>query len=392
MIGVGISATCVAAGVLIIRHEDLRNLQIRRKFENITIRIMVSQSKEELAAGRRVARMYLTDADVAALRKLPNVREVIVWLGLDVENVKCGEKTAPSWPVIATDNTISPIICGLDMGYFAVVKGRMFTREEQRRGDRVCLVSKDGVGTLVGKTDPIGRAISMAGQDFRVIGVTKLSSAKTMVESESEDRSPQPVSNANTSIHVPRLAAESFSGHTYRRVEVLPRDENRAAREIDDLLSKRIGPIEAGFAASAFVMPKIARSILLVIAMTGIMMVIAAAAGVVNVMLVSVTERRREFGIRRAVGATARDIVSQVLAESIMLCLFGGGIGVALATFLVYMGDRQAAVKFDAMTYMPEILTGVAFVVLIGVIGGVNAAIYASRLRPAEAIASGARG
>jgi ABC-type antimicrobial peptide transport system permease subunit len=111
---------------------------------------------------------------------------------------------------------------------------------------------------------------------------------------------------------------------------------------------------------------------------------LVAGVGIMNIMLVSVTERTQEIGLRKAVGARAKDILRQFLAEAVVLCLFGGGAGILLG--------RGVSIAVTALLRWPTVpsltacLTAVAVSVIVGIVFGYYPAWKASRLDPIEAL------
>ena len=110
--------------------------------------------------------------------------------------------------------------------------------------------------------------------------------------------------------------------------------------------------------------------------------------GVMNIMLVSVTERTREIGIRRAVGARSRDIVRQFVAEALALCLLGGLIGILLGVGLSIFVDGKNIADMDVTTVVQPWSIGIAFLVSggVGLLSGIYPAFRASKLDPIVAL------
>ena len=113
---------------------------------------------------------------------------------------------------------------------------------------------------------------------------------------------------------------------------------------------------------------------------------IVAGVGVMNIMLVSVTERTREIGIRMAVGARQRDILQQFLIEAVLICLIGGALG-AVLTLIIGFIYAHVSTRFPMIFSAASIIYALAISMFIGVICGYLPARHAARLDPIEALA-----
>ena len=162
------------------------------------------------------------------------------------------------------------------------------------------------------------------------------------------------------------------------QVTAVLRDRHRIrAGAPDDFKIRDHTEISETFAATSRVMT----NLLLVVALISL---IVGGVGIMNIMLVSVTERTREIGIRMAVGARARDILRQFLVEAVVLCLAGGGAGILLGRGVSVA--ITALLHWPTLPSLPAIIASVAVAVTVGIIFGYYPAWKASRLDPIEAL------
>lgn len=261
-----------------------------------------------------------------------------------------------------------------------LARGRLFYASEIRDSDRVCVLGHLVARELFRSRDPLGQRLFVQGQPFTVIGVT--------VErgEDWDERVWVPVTTA-----MRRL----FSQDHIERIEVQARDEaslNAAARQIEVLLRSRHHlrreqkndfetRNQQDRLDAASETNQIFTSLLAGIA--GVSLLVGGI-GIMNVMLVSVTERTREIGIRRAFGARRRDILSQFLIESLLLCGIGAALGMAVGIAACQVGAAYAswpvAVTADAIALSGTVAAGV------GLFFGSFPALRAASISPIEAL------
>jgi ABC-type antimicrobial peptide transport system permease subunit len=163
-----------------------------------------------------------------------------------------------------------------------------------------------------------------------------------------------------------------------RQVTAVLRDRHHIQPgEPDDFRIRDLTEISQTFAATSRVMT----NLLLVVALISL---IVGGVGIMNIMLVSVTERTHEIGIRMAVGAQARDILRQFLVEAVVLCLAGGVVGILLGRGA--SASITALLHWPTVPSLPAIIASVAVAVTVGIIFGYYPAWKASRLDPIEAL------
>ncbi|MBN1827053.1 MAG: ABC transporter permease [Candidatus Eisenbacteria bacterium] len=261
--------------------------------------------------------------------------------------------------------------------------GRPVAPLEVRRSKNVAVIGSEIAETLWPNRDPIGRVFRIAGRHFRVIGVA-------------EPRASRLGQNRNRFVILPITTyGKTFGSGESIEIKFRAEDPAGVERVVEEVrfamrLRNRLKPSEEDvFSVTTSerilsLWEKISSAIFR--ALIGLVSIALVVGGVVlmNVMLVAVTERTREIGIRKALGATRANVLGQFLAESVTLSVIGGAIGVAL-------GFAIAAV-ISAATPVPSaiqpwaIAAGLAVTFLIGILFGTYPASRASRLDPVEAL------
>jgi putative ABC transport system permease protein len=265
-------------------------------------------------------------------------------------------------------------------------KGRFLNESESRGGRNVCVIGLDIAEGLFTDEDPIGKIIKVRDQEYQVIGVfarqgsflglfswdaqivIPLKSYIKFFKSNQENASIRVKVKDKTRAEE---AKEELRGVMRRIRGLLPEQADNFTINEQKLLRTTIEPIKAGLAiAGLFV--------------TGLALFVGAI-GIMNITFVSVKERTREIGTRKALGARRRTILLQFLIEAVSICLVGGTAGLVIA-FGLFKLIASAFPKFP-MEFSPVlILVAMVISVLTGIISGFAPAWQASRLNPVEAL------
>ncbi|MBU2461449.1 ABC transporter permease [bacterium] len=257
--------------------------------------------------------------------------------------------------------------------------GRTFTGNEVRYSEKVCVVGKELFYDLFGKPKTLGQEIKIEGVYFRVIGVMDLKL----------EFGPM---NINTAIAIPSSCAQRLLGtREIYTVQFLAK-EGASIPLLKKKIKNHLRQIFGGrdsFEVHSMdellsMLDKVMGVISIVLGSIAGISLLVGGIGIMNIMLVSVRERTREIGIRKACGATKGNILLQFLIESLVLCVSGGGIGVLASVGLILIISKVMNVAFFISSL--AIILGFSFSCVVGIFFGVYPAYLAAKLNPVEAL------
>jgi len=279
----------------------------------------------------------------------------------------------------------------LDVRQWPLASGRSFEPGEMAGAAKVCLIGATVARQLFGAADPLDQSIRIKRVPFTVIGVLDVK-GQSLMGTDQDDLVLVPIKTARSRVLGTASAARNRTVGTIwvkvadgldtkvveEQVRSLLRQRHRIQAGADDDFSLRnLAEVMAAQEASS-------RVLALLLAAVASVSLLVGGIGIMNIMLVSVTERTREIGLRMAVGARTRDILGQFLVEAVTLSLIGGLIGVALG-----VGGSVAIAQLAGwrIVLSPEAVgLAVAFAFAIGVFFGFYPARKAARLNPVEAL------
>jgi putative ABC transport system permease protein len=319
----------------------------------------------------------LKPADVRALDDLPGTRLVAPHTLLQ-ESLAFGRRTSGGM-LIGTNEQ------AFELRGWTLAAGRAFSAQEARTGARVMVIGeklrRDLFRDFAG--DPVGAKIEVRGQRFRVIGVLT-------------DQGAGIFGGSNQAV-MPARAVQALLGGVDRINSIMIKAEREEGvplleAQVKALLRQRhaIRPSEeddfklqtqADLLATVTTITRVFTALLAGIAAISLLV---GGIGIMNIMLVTVTERTREIGVRKALGAKRRDILGQFLVESAGLSLAGGLVGMALGIGLTWGVTRATGMPF--VVSAPAVLGGAAFSIAVGVFFGLYPAYKAAGLAPVDAL------
>jgi len=271
-----------------------------------------------------------------------------------------------------------------DIDTRAVELGRYFTPSEAEHRANVCLIGDTLVQQLFLGMDPVGKTIRVGNDEFMVVGIMEKIGSVLGQDQDNFVMVPLPVflrmQGAHTSLTINvKTSTDNFQKAEDQAQLILRARRHLTGKMDDDFF---LGTKESYMA----LWRSISSAFFAVFIMVSAISVVIGGIVIMNVMLVSVTLRRREIGVRRAVGATKRDILRQFMAESFMQCIVGGLTGITLG-FLVALALRTYT-PFPASVQTWVAVLGVFLSSGVGLFFGIYPALRASRVDPVVALRS----
>jgi len=292
--------------------------------------------------------------------------------------------------VVAGDQNWSTMVQGGDENYtvvreWPVADGRTFTVSDVRAAAKVCVLGATVAHELFGDDSPIGTTVRIRKLPFQVIGVLTTKGSNSWGQDQ-DDIVVAPLTTVQKklmgitwvgSVLVSALS-ETQVPDAIDQITLLMRQRHRIAPgQSDDFTVRSQAEIASTAEGTSQVMTLLLSSVALVSLLVG-------GIGIMNIMLVSVTERTREIGVRRALGARGVDIMLQFLAEAAIVSLAGGAIGVLLGVGIARIVSEVA--HWPTLVGLGSILLAFGFSAMVGLVFGYYPALSAARLNPIDSL------
>ncbi|SEN59214.1 ABC transporter permease [Lihuaxuella thermophila] len=316
---------------------------------------------------------FFTETDLQDLRQIPEIKQVVA-SSFEMASVQYRDKKATGTLVFGVNNNAF-----LEMSGISVEKGRSFQSADFHSMSGGAILSKSLAEKLFPQQNPIGKIIRIGSQPVPVIGVLETPEGLQAMVQTSEVYLPartwrnifgmMKISQVTLQVKEPGMMESAGK----KAVKLLNRNHNKK----DGYEVQNIEQMLQGIT-------RIANIMTIVIGSIGGISLLVGGIGVMNIMLVSVTERTREIGIRKALGATRGNILMQFLVESMTLSVIGGGIGILLGAGVA--GILDGLNIWPAKVSVPVGIGGVLFSMLFGVVFGILPANKAARLHPIECL------
>ena len=377
----------VASVIVLVSISEGTKRAVEEQIASFGANLLIIRPGSSMFGGRRGGAGTadpLTDGDVEALRN-----EIAGLAGVS------GEVSTASTVVFGGVNW-STRIQGVNPDYFSargwtIEQGRAFSGAEEQSGRRYAVIGQTIINELFDGADPLGQAIRIGGQPFEIIGTVEAKGENSW----GMDQDYVIFAPLNT---IRQRFGAGISVTQRDAVQTVYADiapgesTSRIIADIEDLLRIRRGiapGAEDDFAVGSLAEFIRARNetesqLGLLLAVGAGIVLLVGGIGIMNIMLVSVTERTREIGLRLAVGAKRRDVRNQFLIESVVLCLIGGlaGLVAGVSGTLIYAEVGQLEIAIDPVI----VAIAIGASAMVGVFFGLYPAHRASRLDPIEAL------
>jgi len=385
MLGIIFGVGAVIAAVSMTQGAKAATLEQFKRFGTNTLRVVPGQMRRGPVGGGMGSEQTLTYADALAIAKeCPSVLAVAPEVN-SMAQVKAGSANTNT-RIIGTTESFPQV------QNYTLAEGTFFTDRDIKARRKIAVLGPTVVENLFGAGQSVvGKQIKISGMTFNVLGQFKAKGSAGFFSPD--DQIVVPLATAMYRLIGPRAGLTSRRD-SVNSISVQFRDTkvaSRAEAEVEALLRDRhhIGSASENdfsiMSAAELIQgaEESNRILTLLFGSIAAVSLLVGGIGIMNIMLVSVTERTREIGLRKAVGATPTDILRQFLIEALTLSVVGGAVGVGLGIGLAYF---LRAVGMNTAVSLPWVVVAFSFAALVGIFFGILPSRKAAMLDPIEAL------
>ncbi|MFC1698598.1 ABC transporter permease [Candidatus Omnitrophota bacterium] len=367
MLGIAIGVASIISVIAIgqgAKHNFLR--RIRSLGTNACMILLKSDSKYRLS-----------NSDIELLQNIPEIVKIAPKYDENSIDVKYGNKHCNAY-INATVPESQEVI-----NFFAA-RGRFITEDDLKYSRKVAVLGNNVVKELFGDEDPIGKDIKIKNIKFNVVGVMEEKGADDFLERD-----------GNVFIPLTTGQRRVFGDRYIKKITVKIATDKAvpiAKKKIKEVLRKRhnLRPGQKDdfrlFDSSVYISfaKQAGGTFTLLLSLVAAINLLVGGIGIMNIMLVSVAERTREIGLRKAIGAMNRDIITQFITETVVLSIAGGMVGIAVGI----VASHFIGLKTDWITLvtLDSLILAISFAFVIGILSGLYPAYKAANLKPVEAL------
>lgn len=372
----------VAAVVLMVAAGQTVQNEITKTFDSMGTNLIIIGPGETVSGGVRGGRgrPSVSFEDVESLKSLKDVKTASYLINFAAQAVYGSNNYGVS--IVGTTPEY------LEIGNWEIEKGTMFSQRDLKSGKPYIVVGQTVINELFGLQDPIGKVIRLKSQPFTVIGTLKEKGDGLMGDDQDNivmmpsttfrQRLHSGFRPNYTNVAFVKTESEDKMETVANRIEYQLRARHRLKEGADNdftvrLMTEMVEKVRnVGFILSA-----------LLAAIASISLIVGSI-GIMNMMLVSVTERTREIGTRKALGASNKWIMFQFLTESILISFMGSFVGMILGVVLSQVGGT--ILEKEVPISLWSVIISITVAVIVGVVSGLMPAIKAMKLDPIDAL------
>lgn len=374
----------VSAVIIMLAVGEGAKVKISKQIESMGSNILMVMSGSSTSGGVRVGggsqpTLKISDAE-AILKDCPSVLEVAPIVNETKQ-------------IVFSNQNWSTAIYGITPSYmriknWTIDEGRSITEEDNKNSTKVALLGSTVVPNLFGDLDPVGKTIRIGGMPFKVVGILK-SIGQNGMGQDQDDCILIPLNTAQKKlfgtafpgvvrfINVQAKSGDSLD-NAQQEITALLRERHNIARNKDDDFTVR------NFTQMMETIKQVTNAMTILLGSIASVSLLVGGIGIMNIMLVSVTERTKEIGIRMAIGAKAIDIRIQFLIEALLLSLAGGLIGVIIGVSISKIIQLCSSLTILISPF--SIILSFGFSGIVGIGFGFYPAYKASLLNPIDAL------